>query len=190
MARFVHDPSRVHPPPNEGGLPSVASEQRSAIIPPYPTEPVVDTTRSVAAPRQTGEIGQLEDSASPRTVQQLYEDPGISMISMVLGASGEPHRVMYVTTQRFWRGQGRARTLLEQICADLDKDGMSCGVRMPNVEPDCDLPRFVAFFEKHGFVSQTPPPGATFPVMFRYPRMRKTNEQQKILEAWRASSYA
>lgn len=134
MATFAHDPTRVHPPASavDGGYPSVAKEAHVA-------GPLHDTL-----PRQE----EVEQEA-PRTTP-TYSD-GQTLVSVALGGSGEPHRIVYITTAKVYRNQGLMRAKMEQILADMDYDERDSTVILRNTDVDCDVPRLQAFFESLGY---------------------------------------
>jgi hypothetical protein len=86
----------------------------------------------------------------PFTQQTYNVDP--ALVSMALGAVGEPHRIVYVNVpDRTKRGQGHMRALLTQVMADLDADHMACTTVIRNYEPDCDPERLSGLFADFGF---------------------------------------
>jgi len=135
MPTFAHDPSRVHPPASAGGYPSIAEEER--------------TSRAVPAPREV--------VPEPPRTRSVYDDK-ITLVSIALGESGMPHRVVFVNTHRQYRGQGRATNMLNTALGDMDADGRPSEIYVRNVEPDCDVGRLVAFFERFGFRAADPDP--------------------------------
>jgi GNAT superfamily N-acetyltransferase len=88
------------------------------------------------------------------------------MVSIALGGTGEPHRVVYVFTLAPHRNQGRIRALMTQLLADLDAEAAECIIIIRNVEPGCDIPRLTTFFESLGYVQETPDP----PTLRRLPQ--------------------
>ena len=137
MPTFAYDSSRLHPP---GG--SMADDE----TPPPLAREVADTF--IAGP------------PAPRT-QQLYNYDNLyqSFCSVIFGVSGEPHRLMFLTTMRRFRNQGSARALVTQVVSDFDHDQRDSTIIIRNVEPDCDVPRLQAFFESFGYVPTVLIPG-------------------------------
>jgi hypothetical protein len=135
MPTFAHDPSRVHPPASAGGYPSIAEEER--------------TSRAVPAPREV--------VPEPPRTRSVYDDK-ITLVSIALGESGMPHRVVFVNTHRQYRGQGRATNMLNTALGDMDADGRPSEIYVRNVEPDCDVGRLVAFFARFGYGQADPDP--------------------------------
>ena len=131
MVTFAHDPTRVHPPASavDGGYPSIAKEAQVTISP-----LAVATGAEAEAPRTT----------------PTYSD-GQTLVSIALGESGGPHRIVYVFTERIYRNQGKMRAKMEQILGDMDHDGRDSMIFINNTDPDCDIPRLQAFFESLGY---------------------------------------
>lgn len=165
MATFTHDPSRVHPPASAGGYPSVAAEEKAP--PQSPT--TADAVSNVVIPGSESSVadtpGVNSEPDAPRTLS-VYGD-GFTLISVAIGGSGEPHRIVFVTVTRAYRGQGRARAMMTQVLADMDADGRDSVVFIQNVEPDCDIARLTGFFESFDYVQTTVDPDYPPPQLFR-----------------------
>jgi len=143
MATFAHDPSRVHPPFHEG-------------------EPHVDHT---AREPSVTDITQKASDSAPRT-QTNYVAERV-LVSVAIGGTGEPHRIVYVTTDRNFRNQGYARDAMNYVLADIDADGRDSTIFIRNVDTDCDVPRLTAFFESLGYVQTTLDPDENCPQLAR-----------------------
>jgi hypothetical protein len=76
---------------------------------------------------------------------------------------------VYVTTALNFRLQGYAKFTMARALRDMDHDGRQCAVFIRNTDPDCDIPRLIAFFESFGFVQTTIDPDDTAPQLLREP---------------------
>jgi hypothetical protein len=100
-----------------------------------------------------------EDRGPPLTKQEYRSLDTMTTVSLALGETGEPHRVVWVTTSRPYRNRGNARALVTTVLADFDHDQRDSEVIIRNVEPGCDVPRLSGFFMSLGFVqTDTDPP--------------------------------
>lgn len=162
MATFAHDPTRVHPPAKDWGWPSVAAEEGKNVANPPSGPSVADTPTVVQG-----------DVVTPLT-SSIY-NTGESLVAVALGGSGEPHRIVYVSTIRDARGQGKARANMTQVLADMDADGRDSVVFINNVDPDCDVGRLTGFFESLGYVQQTINPDYPLPQLIRVAQANGTN---------------
>jgi hypothetical protein len=131
MPVFAHDPSRVHPPNGEEPVSELV--QQDMAIASMSTEPVV-----------------------PRTRNQYGN--GVVQVAVILGASGVPHRIMYVSVNRGQRGQGWARETVAEVVADFDHDQMESTVIIRNYDPDVDVQRLIAFFQDFGYILESSDP--------------------------------
>jgi ribosomal protein S18 acetylase RimI-like enzyme len=143
MATFAHDPSRVHPPYDPEADELAMRLERS----------VTDTARDVPAPM------------APRTLTNYVTERVLAAVA--LGGSGEPHRLVYITTDKNYRNQGLARAMMDVVIADFDDDAKDSIIIVRNVDQDCDVPRLVAFFESLGYVQTVLIPEESCPQLAR-----------------------
>ena len=111
------------------------------------------------------DISKEAPDTAPRTLSNYVA--GRVMASVALGGSGEPHRIVYLVTDRSYRNQGYARGLMNVILADMDADGRDSAIFIRNTDMDCDVPRLTAFFESLGYVQTTLDPDENCPQLAR-----------------------
>lgn len=168
MATFAHDPSRVHPPAGAagGGKPSVAEEER--VVP--PTTELNQGADTVANPAQESSVADTPGATprepdAPRTLS-IYSDTQ-TLVSVSLGGSGEPHRIVYMFTAPNYRNQGFMRAAMATVIADMDADGRDSVVFIVNVDPGTEIPRLITLFESLGYAQTTLDPNIQCPQLSR-----------------------
>jgi len=79
------------------------------------------------------------------------------MVSMLLGGTGEPHTIVWISSPDELRGKGLAKALLLEVCREADEANAVLVAELVRGERYTNVKRLEVLFKWAGFVREDPP---------------------------------